>query len=318
VITLMYSNFAPSAEHVHRLQELAGSANVAVAASEDSALAHAPSTQVVLGHRWLRQLLPHAPGLRWVQSSAAGYDQLPWAELARRGITLTRNPMNSASIAHHAVALAWALLRRLPDAVQAQSERRWAAPFAMLPLPRKALVLGLGAIGMQVARLLRGLGLHVRGTSNSGSTVQRDACDEFVAASHWRDALPDTDILVLALPLDETTRGCIGARELAALPAHAVLVNIARGGLVDRPALLEALRGGRIGGAGLDALDPIPATDDPLWTTPNLLITPKVSAYHPDMQRKFETFAELQTRRFLSGAPLEAVADLAGTRAARA
>jgi phosphoglycerate dehydrogenase-like enzyme len=316
VITLMYSNFAPSAEHVRRLQKLAGSGRVAVAASEDSALTCAPSTQIVLGHRWLRQLLPHAPGLRWVQTSAAGYDQLPWAELARRGITLTRNPMNSASIANHAVALAWALLRRLPDALRAQYAGRWGAPFAMLPQPRTALVLGLGAIGMQVSRLLRGLGLHVRGTSNSGSAAQREACDEFVDAGRWRDALHDTDILVLALPLNETTRGCIGPRELAALPAHAVLVNIARDGLVDRTALLDALRSGRIGGAGLDALDPIPAADDPLWMTPNLLITPKVSAYHPGMQQEFEAFAELQTRRFLSGAPLEALVDLANTRRA--
>jgi phosphoglycerate dehydrogenase-like enzyme len=318
VITLMYSNFSPSADHVRRLQELAGSGRVAVAASEDDALACGPSTQVVLGHRWLRQLLPHAPGLRWVQTSAAGYDQLPLAELARRGITLTRNPMNSASIAHHAVALAWALLRRLPDAVRAQSAGRWAAPFAMLPLPRTALVLGLGAIGMQVSGLLRGLGLHVRGTSNSGSSAQREACDEFVDAGHWREALRDTDILVLALPLDETTRGCIGARELSALPAHAVLVNIARDGLIDRTALLDALRSGRISGAGLDVLDPIPAADDPLWMTPDLLITPKVSAYHPDMQKKFEAFAELQARRFLSGAPLEALVDLVNTRLARA
>jgi phosphoglycerate dehydrogenase-like enzyme len=316
VITLMYSNFAPSAEHMRRLQELAGSGRVAVAASEDDALACAPSTQVVLGHRWLRQMLPHAPGLRWVQTTAAGYDQLPWAELARRGIMLTRNPMNSASIAHHAVALAWASLRRLPDAVRALSAGHWAAPFAMLPLPRTALVLGLGAIGMEVSRLLRGLGLQVRGTSNSGSTAQREACDEFVDANHWREALRDTDILVLALPLDETTRGCIGARELAALPAHAVLVNIARDGLIDRTALLDALRSGRIGGAGLDVLDPIPATDDPLWMTPNLLITPKVSAYHPDMQKNFEAFAELQARRFLSGAPLEALVDLDKTRQA--
>ena len=314
---LMYSNFAPSADHVRRLQDLAGSGGVAVAASEDDALAYAPSTQIVLGHRWLRQLLPYASGMRWVQTTAAGYDHLPWKELARRGITLTRNPMNSAAIAHHVVALAWASLRRLPDAVQAQSAGRWTAPFAMLPLPRTALVLGLGAIGMQVSRLLRGLGLRVRGTSNSGSTAQREACDEFVGASHWRDVLRDTDILVLALPLDETTRGCIGARELSALPAHAVLVNIARDGLIVRAALLDALRSGRIGGAGLDVLDPIPAADDPLWMTPNLLITPKVSAYHPDMQKKFEAFAELQTRRFLSGAPLEALVDLVNTRQAR-
>jgi phosphoglycerate dehydrogenase-like enzyme len=117
--------------------------------------------------------------------------------------------------------------------------------------------------------LLRGLGLHVRGTANSGTIAQRQACDEFIDAYGWRDVLP------------------------------------------DRPALLDALRNGRLGGAALDALDPIPARDDALWTTPSLLITPKVSAYHPDMQKKFEVFAEAQLQRYLAGAPLEAVVGLA-------
>ena len=314
MMTLMYSNFAPSAEHVRRLETLVGVGRVAVADSEASALVHAPSTQIVLGHRYLRQLLPHAPGVRWVQTTAGGFDQLPWQELAARDITLSRNPMNSEAIAHHVVALAWALLRRVPSAVQAQAAGRWAAPFAMLPLPRTALVLGLGAIGTRIARLLRGLGLHVRGTANSATNDQRRACDEFIDANGWQDALPDTDILALALPLDEMKRGCIGTRELAALPRHAVVVNIARDALIDRSALLDALRNGRLGGVALDVLDPIPAADDALWTTPGLLITPKVSAYHPDMQKTFESFAEAQLQRYLAGAPLEAVVDPARMR----
>lgn len=311
MITLMYSNFAPSPEHVRHLQELVDSASVSVATSEQDALAHARETQIVLGHRYLRQLLPHAPKLRWVQSTAAGYDQLPVRELAARGIALSRNPMNSEAIAHHAVALAWSLVRRLPRAVQAQAARRWAEPFDMLPSPRTALVLGLGAIGTQVAGLLRGLGLYVRGASRTGTDEQRQACDEFVPADRWRNTLGDTDLLVLALPLDAGTRGCIGARELAALPAHAIFVNVARDGLVDRSALLEALRSGRLGGAGLDGLDPVPPPHDALWVTPNLLVTPKVAAYHPEMQQKFEAFAEAQLRRFLSGVAPEALVDLA-------
>jgi len=310
VITVMYSNFAPSAAHVERLAALAGGAPVFVAADEAGAIAHAAQTKIVLGHRYLRQLLAQAPALRWVQSTAAGYDQLPWRELAERGIALTRNTMNSPAIAQHAIALAWALLRRLPDAVRAQLHGRWAAPFAVLPLPRTALVLGLGAIGRETARLLRGLGLHVRGSANSGSSEQRLACDEFVAADRWRDALGNTDILVLALPIDAATRGCIGVNELAALPEHAIVVNVARDGLIDRGALIDALRSQRLGGAGLDVLDPVPAPDDPLWSTPNLLITPKMSAYHPGMQEKFEAFAEAQVRRFLAGEPLEAAVDL--------
>lgn len=310
MITLMYSNYAPSDDHVRRLEEIAGAGHVAVARSEADALAHAGSTQIVLGHRYLRQLLPHAPGLRWVQTTAAGFDQLPVPELHRRGITLTRNPLNARSISHHALALAWALLRRLPAAMQAQSNGEWAPPFPMLPLPRTALVLGLGAIGAHVARLLRGVGLHVVGTDKADTGTRRQACDEFLDAGRWRDALPRTDMLVLALPLDDSTRQCIGERELALLPRHAIVVNVARAGLVDRPALVAALHAGRIGGAALDVLEPVPAADDPLWTTPNLLITPKVAAFHPGMQEDFEAFAEAQARRFLSGAPLEAVVTL--------
>jgi phosphoglycerate dehydrogenase-like enzyme len=155
--------------------------------------------------------------------------------------------------------------------------------------------------------LLRGLGLHVRGGDRSPTDVKIQACDEFIGANHWRDALADTDILVLAVPLDDSTRHCIGARELGRLPEHAIVINVARAGVVDLTALVDALRSGAIAGAALDVLDPVPVPDDPFWATPNLLITPKVAAYNPDMQADFEAFAEAQTKRFLSGAPLEAI-----------
>lgn len=310
MITLMYSNYRPGADHVRRLENLVGAGQVAVADSEESALCNAASTRIVLGHRYLRQILPLAPRLSWVQTTAAGFDQLPWQELSSRGIALSRNPLNAPAIAHHVVALAWALLRRLPHALQAQTAGRWAPPFAMLPLPRKALVLGLGEIGRQTAKLLRGLGLHVRGCANTGTTIQRQACDEFLNADNWRPALEDTDVLVLALPLDTSTLGCVGKNELARLPRHAIVINVARAAIIDQAALLSALDSGLIGGAALDALDPIPPPGDPIWTLPNLMITPKVAAYHPGMREEFERFAESQVRRYLSGVPLEALVNL--------
>ncbi|HET7780591.1 MAG TPA: hypothetical protein VFL07_18775, partial [Rudaea sp.] len=84
----MYSNYVPSADHVRRLADIAGPGSVAVARSESEALARAGSTQIVFGHRVLRQLLPQAPRLRWVQTTAAGFDQLPWRELRDRGVVL--------------------------------------------------------------------------------------------------------------------------------------------------------------------------------------------------------------------------------------
>jgi len=234
VILLMYSNYQPSADHVRRLEDIAGRGRVAISRSESDALAHAGSTEIVLGHRYLRQLIPRAPRLRWVQTTAAGFDQLPWQDLRERGILLSRNPLNALSIAHHAISLAWALLRRLPLAMNNQARGVWGPPATMLPLPRTALVLGLGAVGTQVAKLLRGLGVRVRGADRSPTNAKAQACDEFLEGDRWRDALSDTDVLVLAVPLYESTRHCIGTRELALLPENAIVINIARAEVVDQ------------------------------------------------------------------------------------
>lgn len=304
MITVMYSNYAPSPAHLARLEAMAGAGRVHVADSESAALAMAGETEIVLGHRYLRQILPDAHRLRWVQTTAAGVDHLPWEILRERGIVLTRNTQNSRAVAHHVLALTWALLRRLPETADAQRHRVWAAPPAMLPLPRTAMVLGLGAIGLCTADLLRGLGLYVRGTSLSGTEAQRQGCDQFVSADNWREYLPETDVLVLAMPYTESSRRAIGEPELAALPKHAVLVNIARAGLLDLDALIAALQAGRLGGAALDVMDPLPDAESPAWCTPGLMLTPKVAAYHPDMQADFEAFVEAQVERYLAGRPL--------------
>lgn len=305
MIAVMYSNYSPSPAHLARLGSMAGTGRVKVADSAQKALEIAAETEVVLGHRYLRQILPAAQRLRWVQTTAAGVDQLPWESLRKRGIVLTRNIQNSRAVAHHVLAMAWALLRRVPECATAQHRHIWTATPDLLPLPlplpRTALVLGLGAIGLCAAQLLRGLGLYVRGTSLSGTKTQRQGCDQFVSADAWREYLPDTDVLVLAMPDTEATRKSIGAKELAAMPGHAVLVNVARAGLVDLDALIAALHAGQLGGAALDVMDPLPDASAHVWDTPNLLLTPKLAAYHPDMQTDFETFAEAQVARYLAG-----------------
>jgi phosphoglycerate dehydrogenase-like enzyme len=300
----MYSNYAPSHEHLARLEAMVGDGKVHVAHDTESAIAFAKTSEIVFGHRYLRQILPVADRLRWVQTTAGGVDQLPWQELRERCILLTRNTLNSQAIAHHSVALAWALIRRLPETFSAQTQRIWAPPPAMLPIPRTAMVLGLGSVGLNTVKLLRGLGLRVLGTSLSGTDTQRQACDQYVSHHAWRNHLHEVDLLVLAMPYTELTHKCVGKTELAALPAHAVLVNIARAGLLDMEALISALNAGKLGGAALDVMDPLPEPTDNVWETSNLLLTPKVSAYHPQMQAAFENFAEAQLERYLAGEPL--------------
>lgn len=306
-ILLMTGNWSPSPAHRLRLEQLAGVGRVVVAGDEAEALRAAETAEVIIGHRYLRQALTHAPRLAWVQTSAAGVDQLPVAELARRGVVLTRNPLNSEAIAVHVLALLLALVRRLPETLDAQREGRWASPPAMRALPRQVLLMGLGAIGQALAPLLRGLGIRVLGCARRGTPTQRALCDGFVPAADWRDALPDCDGLILAMPLERSSVGLVDAAVLERMPPGALLINVARAGLVDLPALLAALGSGRLGGAALDLVDPVPAPDATLWRTPGLIITPKVAAYHPAMQRDFEAFTERQLQAYLQGLPLEAV-----------
>lgn len=146
MILIFYSNFSPSPRHLASVQALAGGEPVHVARDEADAIAHSPQARIVLGHRYLRQILPHITAkLEWIQSTAAGIDLLQAPAILEKNIIVCRCPVNSEAIAHHALALAWALQRRLPEYFKAQTAGHWHAPIRMAALPHTALILGLGS-----------------------------------------------------------------------------------------------------------------------------------------------------------------------------
>lgn len=304
-ILLMYSNFSPSLEHQQRLQNLSSQLEVAVADSEKTAIENGPEAEIIIGHRYLRQTLPHTRQLKWVQSTAAGVQHLLSPDILKISPILTRCPIFSDVVALHAVTLALAILRRIPDAVLAQQRGEWAAPFEMLPLPQTAMILGMGSIGQEIAKNLRSLGLTVLGVVRSKSPEIEAACDELLDSTDWQQHLPRADLCFIALPLTKDTRNLFDEAALAALPSHAVLVNVGRGGIVDTEALVRQLQAGQLGGAALDVIEPIPQSpDEPIWKTPRLLITPKVAVYYPGRQKKLEAFVESQVQRYLNGQAL--------------
>lgn len=309
MLLLMYSNFAPSCGHVERLKTLLGSRSVAICGSEAQAQDFAHDAEIIFGHRYLRQTLPQAPRVRWVQSTAAGIDQIVTPDLLARDVLVTRCPIHADAVAAHALALALALVRRLPDAVCAQSERRWAHPFAMLPLPRRALVLGMGVLGQAIARHLRALAIDVVGAARHTDAQAAALCAHLYADSGWRNELSKIDACFLALPLNRSTVGVFDRDAIRCLPERAIVVNIGRGKTLDTRALIERLATGGLGGAAIDVLDPVPAATDSVWEVPRLLITPKVASYHPDFQARTERYCEEQLARYLRGeAPLAQVA----------
>ncbi|SDH18302.1 NAD(P)-dependent oxidoreductase [Nitrosomonas sp. Nm132] len=306
-LLLMYSNLRPSQEHIERLKALREDMEVVVADSEEIAVRHAADTEIILGHRYLRQTLPHVRCLKWIQSTAAGPHHLLSSDLRRVNPILTRCTAFSDIVAWHAFTLALTMVRRIPEAIKAQQQGIWAhSPFNMLPIPQTAMVFGVGCIGRELARILRRNGLTVLGVTRKYSPEAKAVCDElFCANNNWREHLRRADLCFITLPLTKDTHHLFDETILRALPQHAVLINIGRGGVVDTDALVSILREGRLGGAALDVIDPIPSSSaDPIWATPHLLITPKVAVFHPEYQKKLEAFIENQVRSYLKGEAL--------------
>ena len=244
-----------------------------------------------------------AKQLRWLQTFSAGVDH-PWFQSLRaRGVLLTTGSGAAAvPIAQTVLLYLLALSRDLPGWLDAQRRQAW-EPHPVAELEGRTLgVLGLGPIGLEVARLGVALRMRVIGLRR---TPRGDEPCETWPLSRLHELLPRADALVLALPLGEGTRRIVGARELALLPRGAWLVNVGRGELVDETALVRALESGHLGGAGLDVfeVEPLPSTS-PLWRLPNVIVTPHSSGVSPgNLERAGGIFLE-NLGRWLRGEPL--------------
>ncbi|MCE3000106.1 MAG: D-2-hydroxyacid dehydrogenase [Betaproteobacteria bacterium] len=228
--------------------------------------------------------LRNAPRLDWLHVYNVGVDHPIYAEMLQRGVRLTTSAGTTAEpIAQTAIAGLLMLARNFPHWLQAQQQRRWDPVRFGGQIPRDLsaqtlLVYGLGSIGAEIARLARALGLNVIGVRRSGPRPD-DPVDELHPPQKLADLLPRADWLVIASPLTAETRGLIDAAMLHRLPAGARLINIGRGEIVDEAALVAALQSGQLGGAYLDVFttEPLPE-NSPLWTLPNVLVSPHNSA----------------------------------------
>jgi phosphoglycerate dehydrogenase-like enzyme len=256
-------------------------------------------------------LARHQPRLRWVQLPTMGYDPVELHGVPHGVTVTTAGDAYAPTVAEHALTLLLALVRRLPEAVRNADQHRWDQSHARAIgtlHDATVVVVGFGNIGREVATRLRGFGARVVAVTRSGRPDP--LADEVVPAERMLDAFARADAVVLAVPLNAQTRHLVDARALAALQPHALLVNIARGGVVDQAALTAALAEGKLGGAGLDVTDPEPLPpDDPLWTLPNALITPHVAGYGGDVApRRILALVERNLRAFIENRALESPA----------
>jgi phosphoglycerate dehydrogenase-like enzyme len=242
------------------------------------------------------ELIPRMPKVRVVQTLTAGYEHvLPYL---REGVTLCNaGGLHDASTAELAVTLTLAALRGIPEFVRAQDRREWRPVRHDALADRTVLIVGYGGIGAAIERRLAGFEVEVL-------RVARRERDGVAPVTALPELLPRADVVILSMPLTEQTRRMVDAAFLARMRDGALLVNVARGGVVDTDALLAELRSGRLR-AALDVTDPEPLPPDhPLWTAPNLLISPHVGGNSSAFLPRAHRLIVEQLQRYAAGEPL--------------
>jgi phosphoglycerate dehydrogenase-like enzyme len=273
--------------------------------------------EIFFGWSLRAEQLAQAKKLRWIHSTAAAVHQLMIPELRDNPIVVTNaRDIHGPVVAEHAMALVFALAKRLPSAMRFQQQQVWAQTqlWHQTPPPRELagatlLVIGLGSIGQGIARSGRAVGMHVIAVREHPQKGTADA-HEVHAIPQLDELLPRADFVVIAAPLTEGTRNLFNPQRLAKMRRDSYLINVARGPIVDEPALVEALQSRQIAGAALDVFSAEPlASDSPLWDLENLLITPHSASLSEKMWQRHYALISQNLRRYLGGKPLLNVVD---------
>ncbi|MGA8224120.1 MAG: D-2-hydroxyacid dehydrogenase [Candidatus Acidiferrales bacterium] len=271
-----------------------------------------PDTGIFVGFSLRPEQFAACRKLKWLHSTAAGVGQLMYPELRRSAIEVTNaSGVHTIPMAEHILGTLIALARRLPDCFRYQQQARWAqqelwdSPVRPRELRGQVLLfIGFGAIGHAVADIAHPLGLRIRAVTRSGKGDPVLA-EKFYPAAKLREALPEADFVILAAPETPETRRMIGAPELTRMKPSAYFINVARGALVDEPALIAALQRRAIAGAALDVAshEPLPP-DSPLWKLENAFITPHISAVSDKLWTRQTDLLMKNLERWFSGREL--------------
>ncbi len=270
--------------------------------------------EVTFDFDWLEvaHMTENCPKLRWIQGTSAGIGGL----MERTGlnaaplVTTTAGGVHGVPLAEFALTGALYFTKGLVTLRRWQAAHHWQRFTTQQLRGRRALVVGLGGMGREIVRLFDAVGVEAWGMGRPGREYRVAGLSRLVERRDLDSALPEVDVLVLSCPLTKETEGMIGAAQIALLPAHAVVVNVSRGQLVDQVALTEALRTGRLAGACLDVFDvePLPP-EDPLWDLDNVIVSPhSASTVASENEALVDLFID-NLGRFRRGEPLKNLYD---------
>ena len=280
-------------EYAAAVRDRLPDASVTVATTPAEERAAVETATVVSAGPFDHELLDHAREIELFASVYAGYDHLPLDDFAERDIALTTaSGVHGPNIAEHVIGAFLAFARRFFEARRRQNERQWRALQSGELNGSTVAVVGLGAIGRTIVDRLSGFDVDtvgVRYTPEKGGPT-----DEVYGFDDIHEAVADAEYVAVACPLTDATEGLFDEQVFRTMRPDAVLVNVARGPVVDTEALTSAIRGNHIGAAQLDVTDPEPLPEDhPLWGFDNVFITPHASGHTPEYyERTAEILAE--------------------------
>lgn len=252
--------------------------------------------------------------LKWIHVTAAAVAHLMYPEIRSSGILMTNGSgIHNIPMAEHVIGTFVALAHRFPDCVRYQMQSRWSqqelwdVPPALRPSELRgkiALFIGFGAVGREAGRLARAIGMRVWAVTRSGR-ADKDIAERVFSADALQEALPQADFVVVAAPETAETTKMIGAREFSLMKPSAHFINVARGALVNEPALICALQQRTIAGAALDVTfeEPLPR-ESPLWQLDNAFITPHSSAISDQLWVRQTDLLMENLERWFSGREL--------------
>jgi phosphoglycerate dehydrogenase-like enzyme len=295
-----------SPQHLDQLRAAGDDVEVIVADSSDEALERIPEADVLVGGFNLG-LYRRAERLRWVQSWGAGIDSMLFNEFVDSDIRLTSAKGTvGVHLAEHAIALLFSLTRGIGTAVR---ERRWDNRMDIRHaswelIDRTIGIIGLGGTGRALANRLAAFGSRILAVDPEEVEVP-SSVETCWKLDRFHDLLSETDIVVICAPLTPETVGMFDTAAFDAMQNHAILINVTRGKIVEETALLNALKEGKIGGAGLDVTpqEPLPE-DHELWRLPNVVITPHTAGGSPNRDDRLLKLITENIQRFRNGEPL--------------
>ena len=258
------------------------------------------------------EMLAVMPQLQWVQLPSAGAAAFVRHPHLAAGIAVTTSSgVFGIAGAEHALALLFGLARDIRRHVEHTVAGRWGKHEHSVEIYDATVgVFGLGSIGTETARRLHTLGAHVLGVKRTVSGPVPDYLQELTSADQTDAVLPRCDVIILAMPETPDTQGLLSAERITRLKEGVLIVNVGRGSAIDQPALVAALREGRVAGAGLDVTTPEPLPkENPLWSAPNVIITShSMNVFDRKNERRFDLFAD-NFARLVAGQDLQNLVD---------